>query len=77
MKQAGAHTVIVSETAEKTKIEVMDATQSKGVDIVIETMGSRLGESVDLASHGGRIVVFGTISGAEAAMKIRPHTLRA
>lgn len=76
LKKAGAHHVIVSETKEKTQIEVKDLTGGKGVDVIVETMGSRLDDSIALASHAGRIAVFGTIAGAESNVKIHPLYLK-
>ncbi|MCL5008611.1 MAG: zinc-binding dehydrogenase [Candidatus Marsarchaeota archaeon] len=76
LKAAGADSVISAADAISIKNAVMSATQDRGADIIIETMGRPLDESVNLAAYSGRIVAFGTIAGAESSINVRRLYLR-
>jgi zinc-binding alcohol dehydrogenase/oxidoreductase len=46
-----------------------------GVDVVIDSVGSTWGGSIDACAPGGRVVVFGGTGGAKVELGVRPVTL--
>ncbi|NBQ43961.1 MAG: oxidoreductase, partial [Mycobacteriaceae bacterium] len=46
-----------------------------GVDVVIDSVGSTWGGSIDACAPGGRVVVFGGTGGAKVELQVRPVTL--
>lgn len=48
---------------------------SGGVDVVIDSVGSTWGGSIDACAPGGRVVVFGGTGGAKVDLQVRPVTL--
>lgn len=56
--------------------ELMEITNGNGADIVIESFGSTLSSSVMLSQHGGRIIVFGTVTGLASEVKVMPLYLK-
>jgi len=50
--------------------QVMEITKGNGVDLVIESFGGTLNDSIKLVRTGGRIVLFGTITGLNVTMNI-------
>lgn len=46
-----------------------------GVDVVIDSVGSTWGGSIDSCAPGGRVVVFGGTGGAKVDLSVRPVTL--
>ena len=46
-----------------------------GVDVVIDSVGSTWGGSIDACAPGGRVVVFGGTGGAKVDLQVRPVTL--
>lgn len=55
---------------------VRDFTKGKGADIVIDSFGSTLDQSLEMLKDGGRAVVFGTITGDTATVGIKKIYLR-
>ncbi len=77
LRNIGADLIIDSSLpAQKIKKEVFDFTDGIGADLVIESAGGTLGDSIDLARHGGKILLFGTISGTESTINVPPFYLR-
>ncbi len=64
IRAQGADAVV--RTTEKNWVEqVMQATQGQGVDIVLETIGGEIGQqSLGCLAPNGRMVVYGTLTGA-------------
>ncbi len=64
IRTQGADAVV--RTSEKNWVEqVMQATQGQGVDIVLETIGGKIGQqSLGCLAPKGRMVVYGTLTGA-------------
>lgn len=52
--------------------EVMDFSDGRGADMVVESFGATLDESIGLLRHGGKVVVFGTIAGTRSDVSIPP-----
>ncbi len=72
LKKLGANHVLDSNgSADSLKEEVMSMTNGNGADIILETFGSTLGESVGLATPSARIISFGTLLGAMSEVSIR------
>lgn len=77
LKALGADlTIDADTTSEQIKKEVFDFTDGNGADLVMESFGSTLGDSVELVRHGGKVVLFGTIAGKESSVRIPPFYLR-
>lgn len=78
IKQLGASAVIVNNDENKKDIlkEVMSLTDGKGADIILESLGSKLGESVDSAGYNARIISFGVVAGSESTLNIRKLYLK-
>ena len=77
LKRIGADQVVVSQgNEEKVKKEVLEASEGRGADIVLDSMGSTLNDSIAMVRHGGRVVVFGTMAGAEANIGIKKYYWR-
>jgi NADPH:quinone reductase-like Zn-dependent oxidoreductase len=55
--------------------EARAATGGRGVDIVIDSVGSTWPDSVRALARGGRVVVFGGTGGTEATLQVRPFYL--
>lgn len=72
LKSLGAGHVLDTNAAQETiREEVMSITNGRGADIVLETSGSTLGDSVGLSAYSARIVVFGTIQGPVSEIIIK------
>ena len=52
--------------------EIRAITGGRGVDIVVDSVGSTWPESVRTLATGGRIVVFGATGGTEVQLQVRP-----
>jgi threonine dehydrogenase-like Zn-dependent dehydrogenase len=61
---------VVVEHGEAAKAEVLKLTEGRGADVVIEAVGyiSVLGEAMDLARIGGRIIPFGIYAALEGKL---------
>ena len=55
---------------------VKDLTGGSGVDVVLDSVGSTWGESLQTLRPGGRLVVFGATGGTEAQLQVRPFYLQ-
>ena len=77
LRSLGADLVLSSELskAELSK-QIMSFTNTAGVDIIMESTGSKLGESVELAAYNARIISFGVLMSAESTLNIRRLYLR-
>ncbi len=77
LKDLGADEVLdYTPSLDAVRKAVMSTTDDKGADIIIETFGSTLNESVELAAYSGRIITFGTILGGESKINVRRLYLR-
>lgn len=77
LKKLGKITVLSSnKSATELNKEISDITNGKGVDIILESFGSTLGNSVDLAAYNARIVSFGVLTGAESSLNVRKLYLK-
>ncbi len=56
--------------------EVMDYTNGRGVDAVLESVGMTLPGSMDIVRPGGRIIVYGILGGIEATINIMKTYLK-
>jgi zinc-binding alcohol dehydrogenase/oxidoreductase len=56
--------------------EARAATSGRGVDLVVDSVGSTWPDSLRAAARGGRVVVFGATGGTEAALQVRPFYLQ-
>ncbi len=54
---------------------VREATGGRGVDVVLDSVGSTWPDSVRALARGGRVVVFGGTGGTEALLNVRPFYL--
>jgi NADPH:quinone reductase-like Zn-dependent oxidoreductase len=54
---------------------VRELTGGRGVDVVVDSVGSTWGASIDTLRPGGRLVVFGGTGGAKVELGVRPVTL--
>ncbi len=52
-----------------------EATGGRGVDVVLDSVGSTWPDSVRALARGGRVVVFGGTGGTEAQLNVRPFYL--
>jgi NADPH:quinone reductase-like Zn-dependent oxidoreductase len=71
LKRHGAGHVINYRTTPDWSQEVLRLTGGKGADIVVETVGSTLSQSMACVSFGGFIGVVGFLGGFETQMNIR------
>lgn len=77
LRGIGADRVVVSEgDEEKAKHGALEASGGLGADIVLDCMGSTLNDSIAMVRHGGRVVVFGTIGGADSKIEIKKYYWR-
>ena len=53
-----------------------EATGGRGVDLVLDSVGSTWPDSVRALARGGRVVVFGATAGTEALLGVRPFYLQ-
>ena len=53
-----------------------EATGGRGVDLVLDSVGSTWPDSLRAAARGGRVVVFGGTGGTEALLQVRPVYLQ-
>ena len=70
-KQLGADVGINYRTTPDWNVAVKDATQGKGVEIVVETAGATMDKSLASLSFGGFIGVVGFVAGYKAEIPIR------
>lgn len=70
-KQLGADVGINYRTTPDWHVAVKDATQGKGVEIVVETAGSTMDKSLASLSFGGFIGVVGFVAGYKAEIPLR------
>jgi zinc-binding alcohol dehydrogenase/oxidoreductase len=54
---------------------VKELTGGRGVDIVVDSVGSTWADSINCLRPGGRLVVFGGTGGAKVELGVRPVTL--
>lgn len=71
LRQLGADTVINYRQTPAWSKAVLDATGGNGVDIVVETAGSTLPESLAATAFGGFIGVIGFLGGSTVPLNIR------
>ncbi len=77
IKKLGKVTVLSSnKPIEELNKEVLNITNGKGADIILESFGSTLGNSVDLAAYNARIISFGVLTGAESSLNVRKLYLK-
>ena len=55
---------------------VKELTGGRGVDVVLDSVGSTWGESLQTLRPGGRLVVFGATGGTEVQLQVRPFYLQ-
>ena len=71
LRQLGADlTLNPKEHSERLRKAVIDFTDGKGADMVMESFGATVGESIRLLRPGGRAIVFGSIAGTEGRIGI-------
>jgi NADPH:quinone reductase-like Zn-dependent oxidoreductase len=70
-RKLGAETGINYRTTPDWHLAVKDATQGKGVDIIVETAGATLDKSLASLAFGGFIGVVGFVAGYKAEISIR------
>ena len=75
-KRGADHVLDYNSGEENTIKEVLELTNGEGADIVIESMGATLGSSPLLTKVSGRIVLFGTVAGANANVNVMPFYLK-
>ncbi|MFL9925696.1 NAD(P)-dependent alcohol dehydrogenase [Herbaspirillum lusitanum] len=71
LKKLGAETVINYRDQPEWGPEVRKATDGRGVDIVVETTGSSLSQSLTAVKFGGFIGVIGFVGGYETPLNIK------
>ncbi|MEM0200941.1 MAG: alcohol dehydrogenase catalytic domain-containing protein [Candidatus Micrarchaeaceae archaeon] len=77
LKKLGKITLISSKkTNEELIKEVMDLTNNKGVDIILDSFGSTIGNSIDLAGYNSRIISFGVLTGIESTLNVKKLYLK-
>jgi NADPH:quinone reductase-like Zn-dependent oxidoreductase len=54
---------------------VRELTGGRGVDVVVDSVGSTWADSIGCLRPGGRLVVFGGTGGAKVELAVRPVTL--
>jgi NADPH:quinone reductase-like Zn-dependent oxidoreductase len=70
-KALGADTGINYRITPDWDVAVRDATDGRGVDIVVETIGSTLSKSLDAVAFGGAISLVGFVAGYTAELNVR------
>ena len=71
LRQLGADlTLDPEESGEQLRKSILDFTDGKGADMVMESFGATAGESIRWLRPGGKAVVFGSIAGIEARISI-------
>jgi len=70
-KQLGADVGINYRTTPDWSVAVKDATQGKGVDIVVETAGATMDKSLASLAFGGFIGIVGFVAGYKAEIPLR------
>ena len=71
LRQLGADLTLNSKDVKgHLKKAVLDFTDGKGADMVIESFGATAGESIGWLRPGGRVVVFGSIAGTQARVSV-------
>lgn len=73
--ELGAAGGINYRTVEDWPAAAREMTGGRGVDVVIDSVGSTWAESVASVRTGGRVVVFGGTGGARVELMVRPVTL--
>jgi NADPH:quinone reductase-like Zn-dependent oxidoreductase len=63
-------------TEENWAAAVKELTGGSGVDVVLDSVGSTWGESLQTLRPGGRLVVFGATGGTEVQLQVRPFYLQ-
>lgn len=76
LKRLGASDVLIYATDDQILKDVMNATDNIGAEIVIDVLGSTLGNSIKMARNNGKIIVLGTISGISSEVDIRSLYLK-
>lgn len=71
VKQLGADAMINYRTTPAWETAVKDATGGRGIDIVVETAGSTLQQSIASLSFGGFIGIVGFVGGYQAEIALR------
>lgn len=69
-RQHGAEVGINYRTTPDWHVVVKEATQGRGADIIVETVGNTLRKSLDALAFGGFIAVVGLMGGHEATLSI-------
>ena len=70
LKNIGA-TNVLDPSSDTVKKEISDLTEGNGPDIIIDSFGGTLNESVEIVRRGGRIVVFGSITGVKSEINTK------
>ncbi|MDE1870831.1 MAG: zinc-binding dehydrogenase [Candidatus Micrarchaeota archaeon] len=71
LKRIGADVVISASAADEQKVEVLDATDGKGADFVLESLGSTIEQSVEMLKDGGKVILYGTAAGSNATIDVK------
>ena len=51
--------------------EIKDITNGNGADFLLEPFGSTLDQSLDMVHNGGKIILFGTMTGSQANVDVK------
>ena len=76
LRAIGADFVINQSNAADITKEVMEITNGVGADIIINSMGNNLGDTVEMAAYNARIISFGVLAGATSSLNVRRLYLR-
>ncbi len=76
LRAIGADFVIKQDNATNIIKEVMEITNGVGADIIINSMGNNLGDTVEMAAYNARIISFGVLAGATSSLNVRRLYLR-
>lgn len=77
LKNLGADFVINTTLSDKDVTnEVLGITNGNGSDFVLESFGSTLEQSMEMLRDGGKVILYGTLTGAEATVDIKKMYLR-
>ncbi len=71
LKAIGAGSVVACNNEEEVFKRVMELTEDRGADIVLDSTGSTLNDSIALLRDGGRVAVFGTLGGLSSSIAIK------
>lgn len=71
LQQLGADTIINYRQTPQWAIAVKTATDGRGVDLVVETTGTTLSQSLEAVAFGGFVGVIGFVGGYETPLNIR------